>query len=157
MTGLVGQRRAVPPAATYALRQRVLRPHQRVEDMGQAGDDDPSTVHLAVLSDEGTVTACLRLQRVACPWRTDPDGWQLRAMAVDESQRGQGLGAALVEDAVAHVARAGGGLLWCNARIPAQAFYERAGFTAVTDRWDEPDIGPHVGMLRPVAPAGEPA
>lgn len=157
MTGLVGQLRAVPPAATYALRQRVLRPHQRVEDMAQPGDDDPSTVHLAVLSADGTVTACLRLQRVDCPWRGEPAGWQLRAMAVEESHRGQGQGAALVEVAVAHVARAGGGLLWCNARTPAQAFYERAGFVAVTDRWDEPDIGPHVGMLRPVAPTEEPA
>lgn len=137
---------AVPAAATYALRQRVLRPHQRVEDMALPGDDDPSTVYLATRADDGTVTGCLRLQQVPCPWRDESRAWQLRAMAVDEAQRGQGLGAILVAGAVDHVARAGGGLLWCNARLAAVPFYARAGFVVVTDPWDEPPIGPHVGM-----------
>jgi len=142
--------RAVPPAATYALRQRVLRPHQRVEDMGLPGDDDPSTVYLATPPDDGTVTGCLRLQPVPCPWRDESRAWQLRAMAVDEVWRGQGLGATLVAGAVDHVARAGGGLLWCNARIAARSFYERAGFVVVTEPWEEPHVGPHVGMWREV-------
>jgi len=141
----------VPASATFALRHRVLRPHQRVEDMGLPGDDDPSTVYLATLAVDGSVTGCLRLQRVPCPWRpVAADAWQLRAMAVDASRRGHDLGAALVAGAVDQVARAGGGLLWCKARLAARAFYERAGFTAVTELWEEPHIGLHVGMLREV-------
>lgn len=148
----------VPAPETYALRQRVLRPHQRVEDMGLPGDDDPSTVYLVTPADDGTVVGCLRLQRVACPWRALPgddrrdadDAWQLRAMAVDENWRGHGLGAGLVTGAVEHVARSGGGLLWCNARLAAQAFYARTGFEVVAGPWEEPRIGLHVGMVREV-------
>lgn len=152
MTEVGVQVAVVPAAATFALRQRVLRPHQRVEDMGQPGDDDPTTVHLATLSDDGTVTGCLRLQPVPCPWLESVAPWQLRAMAVDDSLRGHGHGVALVREAVEQVAAAGGGLLWCKARVRAQGFYERAGFSAVTDVWEEPPIGPHVGMLREVRP-----
>ena len=37
-----------------------------------------------------------------------------------------------------------------NARTPAVRFYERHGFAVVSEEWDEPDIGPHVRMERPV-------
>jgi len=49
------------------------------------------------------------------------------------------------------VSSRGGGLLWCNARVPAVAFYERAGFEVRGEPWDEPHIGPHVAMLRRVS------
>jgi predicted GNAT family N-acyltransferase len=45
-----------------------------------------------------------------------------------------------------YVARQGGGLLWCNARISARSFYERAGFVTRGDVWDDPNLGPHVKM-----------
>lgn len=141
----------VPAAATFPLRQRVLRPHQRVADMGLSSDDDPAVLHLATVTADGDVTGCVRLEPVPCPWRTGT-AWQLRAMAVEPGLRGQGLGAALVTAAVEHVAGRGGGLLWCNARLAAVPFYERAGFAVVTEAWDEPHIGPHVGMVRAVAP-----
>ena len=37
--------------------------------------------------------------------------------------------------------------MWCDARVAAAGFYERMGFTVVTDEFDKPGIGPHVGML----------
>jgi predicted GNAT family N-acyltransferase len=40
----------------------------------------------------------------------------------------------------------GGGLLWCNARVPAVAFYERAGFNTRGEVWNDPQIGPHIAM-----------
>ncbi len=152
MTG-VGVRVAVVPAATtYTLRQQVLRPHQSVAAMALAGDESPATVHLATLEEAGAATGVLRLQPAACPWRPGrADAWQLRGMAVAEHLRGRGLGGALIAAAVEHIAERGGGLLWCNARARAEAFYARAGFLAVDARWDEPHIGPHVGMILEVA------
>lgn len=155
MTGVGVRVAVVPAAATYALRQQVLRPHQSVAAMALAGDENPTTIHLATLDDSGQAVGVLRLQPAACPWRPErPDAWQLRGMAVAEHLRGRQLGAALVAAAVAHVAEQGGGLLWCNARVPAEAFYARAGFIAVDDRWDDPDIGPHVGMIRDIPSDG---
>ncbi len=55
--------------------------------------------------------------------------------------------------AVSHVADRGGGLLWCNARLPAVTLYTRAGFVEVGEPWTDPVIGPHVVMWRTVRPS----
>lgn len=141
----------VPPEATFALRQRVLRPHQRVTEMGLAGDEDTGTLHLGAVDDTGEVVGTLRLEPVPCPWfPRRPDAWQLRGMATAEHLRGRGIGADLLAAAVRHIADHGGGLLWCNARIPAETFYARAGFVSTDHRWNDPLIGAHVGMVREV-------
>jgi len=75
-------------------------------------------------------------------------------MATAPEWRRRGVGSALLAAVIDHVATNGGGLLWCNARLGALGFYERAGFQARGDAWEEPVIGPHVAMWRFVAPAG---
>ncbi len=141
----------MPAEATYALRQRLLRPHQAVEELCLPDDDDPDTGNFAVLSEAGIVVATAVIRRERCPWRAErEDAWRLRGMATEPARRGQGLGAAVLNAALAHVAMAGGGLVWCNARTPALAFYQRAGFSPHGDEWDEPQIGPHVRMWREV-------
>jgi len=144
----------VPASATFALRQSVLRPHQSVAEMRLAGDEDPATVHLGAVDGTGEVVATVRLQPATCPWfPLRADAWQLRGMATAAHVRGRGIGAELIDNAVRHVCERGGGLLWCNARVTAEAFYVRNGFMATDRRWDEPVIGPHVGMVREVAAA----
>ena len=39
-------------------------------------------------------------------------------------------------------------LLWCNARVPASGFYQRHGWTIISDPFDVPDAGPHVKMMK---------
>ena len=72
-------------------------------------------------------------------------------MATREDLRGQGIGARVLEACVGHVAARGGGLLWCNARMPARRFYERAGFTAWGEEFESLGIA-HVVMWRMVEP-----
>jgi GNAT superfamily N-acetyltransferase len=67
-------------------------------------------------------------------------------MATAEDRRREGVGAAVLAAVIEHVARNGGGLLWCNARAPAVSFYEKAGFTTRGEPWDDPVIGPHIAM-----------
>jgi GNAT superfamily N-acetyltransferase len=88
-------------------------------------------------------------------------GRRLRGMAVHPEERGQGVGRALLIRVFDGVARLGGGLLWCNARLPAAGFYRKAGFVDVGEPWEDPDLGPHVRMRRIVTdddliPAGDP-
>jgi predicted GNAT family N-acyltransferase len=71
-------------------------------------------------------------------------------MATREDVRNDGIGTALLRRVVRHVADDGGGLIWCNARVPAMHFYRRDGFVAHGDVWEDPDIGPHVVMWRTV-------
>jgi predicted GNAT family N-acyltransferase len=140
----------VAPEVTYDLRRAVLRPGGG--DVVWAGDEHPATVHLAARDAAGRVVGVLRLSPAPCPWRADPRApWQLRGMATDPEVRGSGVGRALVVAAVATVADRGGDLVWCDARTTAAGFYERMGFTVVSDPFDKPGIGPHVGMV--LAPA----
>jgi predicted GNAT family N-acyltransferase len=142
----------VPAEVTLPLRQRVLRPHQTIEQVRLPGDDDRDTRHFAALDEAGAVVGVASVRREPAPW--GPDGWRLRGMATAEQWRGRGVGANVLAAVFDHVAARGGGLVWCNARVPALRFYERAGFVVRGEPWDEPDIGPHVRMWREVGRAG---
>jgi GNAT superfamily N-acetyltransferase len=135
----------VDAAVTRPLRQRVLRPHETLEQLVLPGDDDPDSAHFAVLEgDEVLATGSVR--REPPPWPVDGPAWRLRGMATAEDRRGGGLGGAVLAAAMAHVRDHGGGWLWCNARLPAVAFYRRAGLVTRGDPWEEPRIGPHIAM-----------
>jgi GNAT superfamily N-acetyltransferase len=140
----------VLPWVTLPLRQKVLRPHQTLEQLQQAGDDDPETAFFAAYDSEHRVVGTASVRRESAPW--GEPGWRLRGMATEPELRGRGIGAAVLARAIDYVARLGGGLLWCNARVPAQRFYERAGFQTRGDPWIDPDIGPHIVMHRWVEP-----
>ena len=137
---------------TYGLRKAILRP-----DGGEvvwAGDEDPRTFHLAARDGDGAVVGVVRFSPAPCPWRAAAAPWQLRGMATDATVRGSGAGRALVDDGLTRIAARGGDLVWCDARVTAAGFYERFGFTVVTEPFDKPGIGPHVGMLIELTPAG---
>ena len=136
----------VAPEITYALRGAVLRPDGG--DIVWAGDEDQATFHLAARTGD-RVVGVVRFSPAPCPWRADTvSPWQLRGMATEPAVRGSGAGKALVVDGLTRVAARGGDLVWCDARVPAAGFYERMGFAVVTEPFDKPGIGPHVGMLR---------
>lgn len=135
------------------LRKRVLRPYLP-EDQPFTLDDDlsPTTVAYAAVTSEARVIGVARLNPEPPPFApTHPGGWRLRAMAADPEVRGLGVGSAVLRAVIGHVAAAGGGILWCNARVAALTLYERAGFESHGDVWHEPDIGPHLLMWMEVA------
>jgi GNAT superfamily N-acetyltransferase len=143
----------VPPAETYELRGRVLRPGASPERVHLAADDAPDVAAFAARDAAGTVVGTAIVYPEACPWAADrPGAWRLRGMATAEDRRGRGVGRLILAAVLAHVAAAGGTLVWCNARVPARRFYERAGFAAHGDEWVDPEIGPHIRMWRTLAP-----
>lgn len=155
------QIRRVGAGATHALRHTVLRPHQTLAEMVYPGDDDPTTGHFAAGAGVGvgdTVIGIVTVSRQPPPPAIvvdNPDGWwRLRGMATAPGHRSRGIGSALLTAAMAHVAAHQGQALWCNARVTAVAFYQRAGFVTAGDAWDEPGLGPHIVMERTVGPPG---
>lgn len=141
----------VPAEVTHPLRQQVLRPHQTVNELCQPGDDDPLVASFAAHDDRGAVVGTAIVRPEPCPWLPERvGGWRLRGMATAEGLRGQGIGAAVLAAALEHAAAHGATLVWCHARTPAVAFYRRAGFTTHGDVWDDPQIGPHIRMWRPL-------
>ena len=142
----------VPAELTYDLRGAVLRPNGG--EIVWAGDEDPATFHLAARTDEGDVVGVVRFSPAPCPWRPLARApWQLRGMATGSAVRGSGAGRLLVIDGLERVTARGGDLVWCDARVSAAGFYERMGFTVVTDEFEKTGIGPHVGMLIDIPPS----
>ena len=139
------------------LRRAVLRPGRPMEESIYPGDDDPRSAHAAVRHSEATARDVMAVGSVlpdAPPW--DParvDGWRIRGMATRDDARRRGLGAAVLDGLVARVAVQGGGLVWCNARVPATGLYRRAGFVTRGEVFDIEGIGPHIHMWRMVPSA----
>lgn len=142
----------IPAAATRPLRQTLLRPGAPAEQSVYPGDDDAPTVHFGAHVTGGGLVGVASLYREARPGADHPEApaWRLRGMAVASERQRAGVGAALLAACVAHVEGAGGTELWCNARVPAVGFYERAGFETVSPVFDIAGVGPHVVMRRPI-------
>ena len=139
--------RRCAPDAVRALRQAVLRPHQRVEEVVFDGDYLPDAVHFCAEDCGGNIVCIASVWEERPRWEPgEARCWRLRGMATAPAWRGRGLGSAVLAAVVAHVAANGGGLLWCNARLGAVGFYARAGLVATGKSWEEPVIGPHVAM-----------
>jgi ribosomal protein S18 acetylase RimI-like enzyme len=134
----------VDAADTYPLRAQELR---QGRPMAMDGDDAPYALHLAARIDGGDIVGVVRFHPRDCPWREGEGSWQLRGMATDPRVRGLGVGRALVAEGLARVAARGADLVWCDARKAAVGFYERIGFSIVTEEYDLRPVGPHRGML----------
>jgi ribosomal protein S18 acetylase RimI-like enzyme len=139
--------RRVTAAETRPLRQRILRPHQRVEQLVFAHDDDVETLHAAAFVGEVIVgTATIHPE----PMPGDPSrrAWRLRGMATAPEVRRQGCGAALVDACMVHAVTRGGEIVWCNARATAAPFYDALGFERHGEPFELPEIGPHYLMTK---------
>lgn len=128
---------------TYPLWRDVLREGRPVGRL----EDPAGTFHLAARALDGRLVGVVRFSPASCPWREARAPWQLRGMATDPAVRGSGAGRALVAEGLGRVAAHGADLVWCDARVAAVGFYERMGFTVVTEQFDKPEGGPHLGMV----------
>lgn len=110
------------------------------------GDDEPSTIHVGAFLSAGEVVGCATFVRR--PLDAEP-GWQLRGMATRADRVRRGVGARVLAVAEALVPHdAGGTLLWCNARVPAVAFYRAQGWEPISAEFDIPTAGPHRRMRK---------
>src|SRR5687767_12023781 len=137
--------RPIAPEQMHVLRQRILRAHQTLAEMEYPGDRDADTIHFGAF-DGDTLVGIASIYREQ--WKDDPQpgDWRLRGMAVDDSRRSGGIGAALLMARGEHISAHGGPRPWCYARTPACGFYEKFGLTTRSEVWDDGQIGPHVVM-----------
>ena len=128
------------------LRHAVLRQGLPREAAIFDGDRDPAARHYAAF-DEEQLVGCATLH----PSRSESEpAWQLRGMAVAEQSRSHGIGRRLLEFIDCELADSPVTLLWCNARVPASAFYRKLGWDIVSDVFVIPTAGPHVRMTRQI-------
>lgn len=139
--------REIIPIETYAVRQPVLRPGKPLETCRFDGDDLPSTTHFG-LFEEDALAGVASLFENRHPGFGEYRQFQLRGMAVLEDYQGSGFGDALVKHVEDAVRRAGGDLLWFNARERAVGFYEQAGYRVTGRPFNIGDIGTHYVMFK---------
>jgi len=131
------------------LRHAVLRKGLPRDEAIFAGDELATSLHIAAETG-GRVVGCATFHLNA--WQGGP-AYQLRGMATDESVRRRGVGRSMLLFAERELlARAMTHQLWCNARLPAVAFYQSMGWEGVSEVFEIPTAGPHVKMVRRLVP-----
>ncbi|MGI8864821.1 MAG: GNAT family N-acetyltransferase [Solirubrobacteraceae bacterium] len=129
--------RQISLAQTRPLRHTVLRPHQSVADLERAEPEDAFAVG-AFRAEELVAVGFI------APHDRAAGSWRVRGMATRQEARGHGAGSAVLQALLEHAQAQGAQLVWCNGRLPALSLYERAGFVAASERFEVPQIGPHV-------------
>ena len=114
------------------LRARVLRAGTPSSDPRLAEDGAPGAFHLAGRRD-GVLVACVSFCPQDTPVRPGVPAWRFRAMAVDASLQGTGLGRALLADGIGRARALGARTVWANARDSALGFYGSMGMRVVGD------------------------
>ncbi len=127
------------------LRQAVIIDGTDRESPYFAGDFDASTRHVGVF-EQGRCLACATFVRSEFE---DKPAWQLRGMATAPELQRRGIGRALLRFAEELLASQSAlRAIWCNARLPAVPFYEKLGWTAITEVYVIEGVGPHRKMVR---------
>lgn len=140
--------RPVLPADVLPLRQQVLRPMQELAECVYPGDNDQLAFHGGAFIGDALVGVVSIFPEAGPSGVTEPS-YRLRGMAVAPAVQGQGIGRLLLEAVYAYLHAAGfTGVLWCNARVTAGAFYARMGWERIGEIFELPLIGPHVVMFR---------
>lgn len=138
----------VPVEAIVDLRHQVLRQGLPREAALFDGDNAESACHWGAFIGDRLI-GCVTLH--ASRWENDP-AWQLRGMAVAERYQKLGIGCELLRAVDEHVAsQKERRILWCNARVPAAAFYQKFGWQIVSEVFEIPTAGPHVRMIKRAA------
>ncbi|MBC7813276.1 MAG: GNAT family N-acetyltransferase [Burkholderiales bacterium] len=145
----------ISAAETRPMRQRILRPHQTVEQLNYPGDDDVDALHIGAFIDD-TLVGVASFSRQPPPRQDMPDAaetaWRLQGMATTPEVRGTGCGGMLLQAGIRHVAQNGGTWLWCNGRVNVVGFYQRYGFARLGQPYERPGTGPHYFLWRMVTP-----
>ncbi|WP_298814716.1 GNAT family N-acetyltransferase [Chloroflexus sp.] len=138
--------RPISAAATRPLRQRILRPHQAIDELVYPRDDHPLALHVgAFVADQLVGIASFAPE--SCPAAPAQAAWRLRGMGVLPAAQRQGLGKALLQAGIAHARRHAGDLIWCHGRTSALPFYRAQGFVTWGDEFVVPQTGPHYILL----------
>ena len=122
----------------YAVRRRVFIEEQGIAESDEYDGTDGSCIH-AVIYDNNIPVSTGRV--MVC------DDFVIGRVAVVKSYRGRGLGEGIMRALIRACVTMGGDRQILHAQISAKVFYEKLGFTAYGDEFEEAGI-PHVAMER---------
>ena len=124
-----------------SLRFRVLRKPLGLTYSAEQLAADARDTHIVAIADEGKIVGNLILTSV------EPGVMQMRQVAVDMDYQGRGVGSALVRFAEATARQQGIHTLMLHGRVAVQPFYERLGYAAYGEPFEEVTL-PHIEMRK---------
>jgi predicted GNAT family N-acyltransferase len=127
-------------AEITALRTRVFVGEQGVPPEIEQDAADADAVHVFSRDDSGALVATGRLL-------VRGSSAVIGRMAADAAVRGRGYGAAVLEELHRQAVQRGVTAVELHAQVSARGFYERAGYTAVGEEYEEAGIR-HITMRR---------
>ena len=133
---------------TLDLRCRILRPGQSLDLCRYPEDDLPTSFHLGIFDDGKVICNGTFIQQGHAHFPTARLPYRLRGMASDKEYQRHGLGKTLLKEALVHLKQKNCDLLWFNARVSAEGFYEKLGYQKIDEIFDIPTIGPHKVMYQ---------
>ena len=139
--------RRITSQEARTVRLPVLRKGLPPESAVLPHDDDPETEHFGAFDDERLIGVATFFPET-CPGRPSVPACRLRGMATISDRQRSGAGRALIARGVRAAKERGALVMWCNARVSAQGFYEKVGFVAEGPQFDLPVAGPHYVMVK---------
>lgn len=139
--------RRISAAMARFVRHPVLRAGLPPESAILPHDDDPETRHFGAFDGERLIAVATFFPE-ACALRPDGRAWRLRGMATIEDRQRGGAGRALIDEGERAAKADGAILIWCNARVNAQGFYEKMAFVTEGPMFDLAPAGKHYVMIK---------
>ncbi len=133
---------------TIDLRSRILRPGQRIDQCRYSEDNLPTTFHLGIFEKDKIICNGTFIQQGHASFSNAVYPYRLRGMASDINYQGRGLGSALLKEALVFLKQKNCDLIWFNARVSAEKFYEKLDYQKIDEIFDIPTIGPHKVMYQ---------
>ena len=131
---------------TRNLRQLILRPNQKPEELVYPGDDDDESVHFGLFI-KNELEGIASIYNEPMSGADDNFSWRLRGMATSEKLRGMGFGRELMNECITHIKSKNGKIFWCNARTTAEKFYEKFGLKRIGNVFHPEGLGEYVVMM----------
>lgn len=125
---------------TLPIRQQVLWPDRAPSEIIYPEDGEEATFHLGALDASGGLVGIVTL------YHDTHTTWRLRGMGVLPECQKSGVGAKLLEAAVAELKQLGAMDVWCNARLAVTDFYQRFGWELEGEEFEIPGVGAHFVM-----------
>lgn len=139
--------RRITAAETRLVRLPVLRAGLPPESAILPHDDDAETRHFGAFDGERLIAVATFFPE-AYAGRPRDAAWRLRGMATLDDRQRRGAGRALIDEGERAARADGARLIWCNARVSAQGFYEKMGFAPEGPMFDLAPAGKHYVMIK---------
>lgn len=122
------------------IRVNVFIIEQKCQPGWEPDEEDKTARHFIVIAD-GKIVSTLRIREIE-------EGIKIERMATDKEYRGKDISKGLIEFVLEEIKKLKPQKIWMEAQVQAKEFYEKCGFKAISEPYDQYGIS-HLKMEYP--------